>query len=307
MRRFYEMAGGKLQEDRSGEGRILFFVNPDQDDRRYLVDELKVDEHTLGSALDPDEVARLEFEPQHVALIFKRPKNLSAGGQLTFEVASVGVFVFKDKLAVVSAEEFDLFGGGRQISRCQCLPDVVIQLLDRTTSHFLGHLKAINMVAADIERKIQGALENRYLLGLFELEKSLVYYSNAIHSNGLLVDKLRTAAGRVGFSPEGIEYLDDVSVENAQCYKQADIYANILASLMDARASIVSNNLNRIMKTLTLITLGIMFPTLVVSAFSMNVPLPGGFGAHPLAFYVIIVLAALSVVALILIQKRKGW
>ncbi len=104
-----------------------------------------------------------------------------------------------------------------------------------------------------------------------------------------------------------MEFLDDIAVENTQCMKQAEIYANILASLMDARASIVSNNLNVIMKTLTLITIGIMVPTFVVSAFSMNVTLPWNLKAHPLAFYGILILAGISVVSVLVLQRMKRW
>jgi len=305
MRRVYDVGTGGVAA--CAQGRIYVFVDPDESDRRLLLDEFQLDEHTLNSALDPDELSRLEFEPDHAAMIFKRPKNLSMEGELLFEVASTGVFLFKDRLVIVTSEDFDLFEGSKQFAKCQALQDVVLRILNRTTAHFRGHLKVINMCAEDIEEKVAGALQNRYLLSLFTLEKSLVYYLSAIHSNGLLIDKLKTSAPRLGFSPEALEFLDDVAVENTQCMKQAEIYANILASLMDARASIVSNNLNVIMKTLTLITIGIMVPTFVVSAFSMNVTLPWDLKTNPFAFYGILILAALSVLSVLLLRRLKRW
>jgi len=99
--------------------------------------------------------------------------------------------------------------------------------------------------------------------------------------------------------------LDDLIIENSQCYRQAEIHSNILASLMDARASIVGNNLNVLMKTLNIIMLGIMLPTLVVSIFSMNVPIPGQ--GHPLSFWLIIILALSSVGAMMIFWKKKKW
>ena len=119
-------------------------------------------------------------------------------------------------------------------------------------------------------------MENKYLINLFSLEKSLVYYLNAINSNGVLIEKIRHNAARIGFTQEKMELLDDIIIENNQCYRQAEIYSNILASLMDARVSIVSNNLNVLMKTLNIITIAIMVPTFVVSRFSMNVKIPFG-------------------------------
>jgi magnesium transporter len=142
-------------------------------------------------------------------------------------------------------------------------------------------------------------------LNLFGLEKSLVYYLNAINSNGKLIERLRNSAAKIGFSAEHLEFIDDMLIENGQCYEQAEIYSNILASMMDARVSIVSNNLNWLMKTLTIITIAIMLPTLVVSIFSMNVEFPGR--THPAMFWLILVLALASVAVIRVVWLWKKW
>ena len=138
----------------------------------------------------------------------------------------------------------------------------------------IDHLKAINMISDGIEKKISVSVENRHLLNLFSLEKSLVYYLTAIGANGATLEKLKNTCSRIGFTPQDIELLDDIIIDNNQCYRQAEISSNILAGLMDARAALVGNNLNILMKKLNLITIGIMVPTFVVSAFSMNVKIP---------------------------------
>jgi magnesium transporter len=138
------------------------------------------------------------------------------------------------------------------------------------------------------------------------MEKSMVYYLNAIHANGVLIDKLRNNVAKLGLAQEELEFLEDMSIDNSQCYKQADIYSNILAGLMDARVSIVSNNLNVLMKRLTIITIGIMVPTFVVSAFSMNVKMPFD-NNHWGAFWGIITIAGLSVLAFWLTTRRHRW
>ena len=145
-------------------------------------------------------------------------------------------------------------------------------------------------------------MENRYLLNLFTLEKSVVYYLNAIHSNAVLIEKLKNNAAKIGLGQDQMELLDDILVENNQCYKQAEIYSNIFASLMDARASIVSNNLNVLMKTLTIVTISIMVPTLVVSIFSMNVKIPMQDFFH--AFSVIMGMAILSVLVFLILLRK---
>ena len=305
MQKKYEITGGKVVETRGDEATLLVFVGPDDTEKRYLVDHLKIDEHTLQSALDPDELSRLEFEPEHVALIMKRPKNYSALEQFMFRVTSMGLFLFEDRLVVVVSEGDPLFEG-KPFVAVRTLMDVLLRLLYQSIFHFLQHLKVINMVSEELEQKINASMENRYLLNLFALEKSLVYYLNAIHTNGVLISKLKNNAGKLKIADEQLEYLDDIIVENDQCYKLAEIYSNVLSSVMDARASIVNNNLNVLMKTLNIITIGIMVPTLVVSIFSMNVPIPmqhsGG------AFLAIMSLAVGSAAAVMLFWRyKKFW
>jgi magnesium transporter len=206
-------------------------------------------------------------------------------------VSSTGLFLFRDRLVIILPDEVPLFNG-KMFNKIQSLPDMVLRLVYRSIFHFLEHLKAINAVSESLEQKINASMENRYLLNLFTLEKSLVYYLNAIHANGVVLEKLRNSAAKIGLTPENLEFLEDILIENNQCYRQAEIYSNILASMMDARASIVSNNLNVLMKTLNIITIMIMVPTLVVSAFSMNVEFP--LKEHPMAFWIILFLATAS-------------
>jgi magnesium transporter len=180
-----------------------------------------------------------------------------------------------------------------------------LRLVYRSIYHYLEHLKIISSIADELQDKINKSMENRHLLNLFTLEKSLVYYLNSINSNGVLIEKLRANAAKIGFGVEEQELLEDTHIENNQCYRQAEILSNVLASLMDARASIVSNNINVLMKTLNIITIAIMVPTLVVSAFSMNVAIP--LQRNPQAFWVIIGLAVLSVVSFIFFWRYKRW
>lgn len=305
MLRRYTLENQKIVETSDEAAPILLYVNPEDSERRYLVDTLQVDEHTLASALDPDEQARLECEPGHIAFIYKRPRNYSGADQLLFKASTMGVFYFGDRLVLVVAEDTVPFEG-KQLARVSTLRELTLRLIYRSIFHFMEHLRIINAIADDVEQKINKAMENRYLINLFALQKSLVYYQNAINSNGALVEKIRHNAGRFGFTQEEMELLDDIVIENNQCYRQAEVYSNILASLMDARASIVSNNLNVLMKTLNIITISIMVPTLVVSIFSMNVELPFGLKELP-AFWTIMGLAAVSMVGFLVFWKYKKW
>lgn len=305
MLRRYQIENSKIVETADEKAPILLYVNPDEAEKRRLVETYQIDEHTLSSALDPDEQARLECEPNHIAFIYKRPKNYSGDDQLLFKASTMGVFYFGELLILVAAEDTSLFEG-KQLAKVGSVRELMIRLIYRAIFHFMEHLRIINTIADDVEQKINKAMENKHLINLFALQKSLVYYQNAVNSNGALIDKIRHNAARFGFTQEEMELLDDISVDNNQCYRQAEVYSNILASLMDARASIVSNNLNVLMKTLNIITIAIMVPTFVVSIFSMNVELPFGLKGHP-AFWLIMGLGAVSMVGFLIFWKYKKW
>lgn len=300
-----KLSGGRVVEaDDPSEATIFVYTNPDESEKRYLVNELKMDEHTLNSALDPGELGRLEFEPEHVALIVKQPKRYAAEDNFLFKVLSLGLFLFKDRLIIVTADNISLFDA-RRIVRVTSLQDLVLKLLFASIFHFEDHLKVINMCQEDLEKKVNTAMENQQLFHMFTLEKSLVYYLNAIGSNGRLIEKIRLNSTRLTLSGESLELLDDVAIENAQCYEQAQIYSQVLSGLMDARASVVNNNLNLLMKSLTLFMIAIMVPTLWTSLFSMNVHIP--VAPFKWAFWAIISGAVVQVAAVYVWQRYKRW
>ncbi|MBI5242570.1 MAG: magnesium transporter CorA family protein [Elusimicrobia bacterium] len=302
----FEIVDGKLAEGKPESAPVWVFSNPDDAEKARLVADFGLDAHTLSSALDPDEPSRLEFESEHLALIFKRPKNYSAKDQFVFKVASTGMFLFKDKLIVVISEDVPLFSG-KHFHGLQGVQEVFLKLIYVSIWHYLEHLKVINMISEEIEKKINVSMENKYLLNLFSLEKSLVYYLSAVNSNGYVIEKLRNHSAKVGLCSKCQEFLDDIIVENQQCYRQAEIYSNILASLMDARASIVGNNLNILMKKLNAIVVAVMVPTFFASIGGMSEWTMMTGGAHWKLSYTLFLLAmvALGIGTYIAIEKYE--
>jgi phosphotransferase system HPr (HPr) family protein len=129
-------------------------------------------------------------------------------------VASTGLFLFADKLVVVLSEEVPMFEG-KAYSKVASLQDLVLKIISTSIGHFVGHLKVINAVSESLEDQINTSMHNRYLLNLFSLEKSLVYYLNAISSNARLIERLKNNATKIGFTPEHTELIDDLLIENS--------------------------------------------------------------------------------------------
>ena len=209
----FEIKNNKVQPSENQESEILICFSPDESEKKFLVDKYNVDEHTLSSALDPDELSRIELEPDHAAVIYKRPKNYSGKDQLLFRVASGGLFLFSDRLIVVLGEEIPLFDG-KQFTRIGSLADVMLKVIYRSIFHFLEHLRVMNMISDELETKINASMDNKNIINLFALEKSLVYYLNAINSNGVLIEKLKNYCVRMKFNQDEIDFLDDMLIEN---------------------------------------------------------------------------------------------
>jgi magnesium transporter len=182
MRSCYRLVDGRPQPCEENEAQIIAYNNPGPADEAELLARFNIDSHTLQSSLDPDEISRLEFEPDHAALIFKRPKSYCADDNFLLKVTSTGVFLYSDMLVVVMPDDSPLFEG-RVPFAVHTLQDVILRLLYQAITHFEGHLKAINMLSESIEKRLARSMENKYLLNMFSLEKSLVYILNSLSAN----------------------------------------------------------------------------------------------------------------------------
>lgn len=288
MVKYYRIENQKLAECAKEDGVVIQYIEPQPDELDTIIQEYHVDDHDLYSSLDRDELSRIEFEDDYTLLILKSPENYSANN-LIFNVNSIGIFLLKSKILIVMPEEIQILAG-KQFGRFKACEDVVIKILYGVINHFLGHLKVINMVSDELEEKIAASMENKYLINMFSLEKSLVYYLNGLNSNAKVIDKLKVNAAKLGFTPEHVELIEEITIENQQCLKQAEIYLNILTGLMDARGSIVNNNLNILIKRLTIINIIFMPLNLLasiggMSEYSMMTRALGWKFAYPLFFF----------------------
>lgn len=265
----YDISTCTIKQVDRGDGVIRVFINPDATEKDFLINELQLDEHNIASALDPDELSRIEFETNHLAVIFKRPQNYTFQKELLFKVSSFGLFIFQESLIIITPEAFNLFEG-KQFHKIDSLFDVVFKIMYGTISHFYRHLKVISAISDEIEQKINTSMENKHLINMFTLQKSLVYYLDAVNSNLGVVERLKNNAQKLKLTPENVEIVDDITIESKQCEKQAEVYLNILSSLMDARASIISNNLNVMMKNLNALVISVAVPSFIAGVGGMS-------------------------------------
>jgi magnesium transporter len=178
----------------------------------------------------------------------------------------------------------------------------VLQILYKNATRYLQFLKHIDKTSTRIEQDLHKSMKNKELIQMLKLEKSLVYFSTALKSNEVVLEKLMKYEHIKNYS-EDTELLEDVIIENKQAIEMANIYSNILTGTMDAFASVISNNLNIVMKFLTSVTIVMAIPTMISSFFGMNVDLPL---SGKLSFWIIaaIAFAMCSVTGVILYRKK---
>ena len=155
-----------------------------------------------------------------------------------------------------------------------------------------------------VEKELHKAMKNVELIKLLNLEKSLVFFTTSLSSNEFMMEKLQRT-GLVAMSPDDKEFLEDIIVENKQAIDTASIYSNILSGMMDAFASVISNNLNVVLKFLTSITIIVMIPTLVASIYGMNVELPFQHSQH--AFLIITIISLIISLTGVMIFIKRKW
>lgn len=253
----------------SENSQVDIFINPDENEKQKILKEVDFDEHTLSSALDADEISRIEFEQEYTFIVWKRPNNYSFDNKIQFNVSSIGFILSSKKMIIILADDYELYNR-REFTKLNSLFDYFLKILYYTIRHFIEHIRAINMMSKELQEKIATSLENKYLIYMFNLSESLVYYINAINENNTVLIRLRNNAKKIGFSEEEIEIIDDIMIENNQCYRQAQTYSTILSGLMDARGSLINNNMNILLRKLTIINVIFLPLNLIAGILGMS-------------------------------------
>lgn len=231
---------------------VLFCRDPDAQERAWLLSRFALDSHRLASALDPDEVSRLEGQGDDLFLIWKRPERYAGGARFAFEVSSFGLLWRPERLVVISSGQSLLASAGTPHALQDPL-DVLVELLFRSVHHYQGHLRVIKLVGRELQQRFDSSLANEHLVQMFNLSESLIHYINALQGNGAVLDRLRQIAAKRDLGESLRARLEDLSIENDQCRRQADIYATVFARLMDARGNLANNSMNLTLRNLTLV------------------------------------------------------
>ncbi len=283
-------------------------ANPTPDEIDELVNRFDIPRDFLTDALDPDERARTETEGG-VALIMLRVPEPSGREDIPFITLPVGIILIEGIILTICAREnlvAEKFIRTMRVNDFSCdnRKRIILSIFQKTALLYLNYLKEISRKTSEIEEQLHESMRNEELIRLLSLEKSLIYFTTSLRSNELMMERLQKTK-ILHFTPEDDDILQDAIIDNKQAIETANIYSNILSGMMDAFASIISNNLNIVMKFLTSITIILMLPTLVASVYGMNIKLP--FQDSPHAFAITMGVSLVLTVIGVWIFIKRNW
>ncbi|QVK18603.1 magnesium transporter CorA family protein [Mycoplasmatota bacterium] len=296
------------QLDDIQDGAWINLVKPTQEEIETISTKLNIDENDIKSVLDAEETARIETEDDYTLIIVDVPTiEREENSEFYMTIPLAIIVTTSNHIITVCLNELQILNyfienkvkGFFTYKRTR----FIYQILFKNAALFLQYLRLIDRQSSRIEKELHKSLKNKELIQLLDLEKSLVFFSTSLRSNEVVLDKLHRVE-HIKHYPEDEELLEDVIIENKQAIEMSNIYSGILSGMMDAFASVISNNLNMVMKTLTSITIVLAIPTLIASLFGMNVPLP--FSDNSIGLLIIVILSFTVALIVAIFMRKKN-
>jgi magnesium transporter len=313
MTRYYHIEDGRLTELDKPVLSCWVNVHPpfEPEELETLAEEFSIPIDFLTDSLDIDERSRYEREDDVRLILVNTPmlNEIDLDNEAIYITAPIGIILTQDHVLTIGPYENPIIQRiieGRVKGFDPANEQMfVLHILEQNVLRFMDSLKKLNVKRNVIESELYDSSRNSELKQLLRIEKSLVYFVNALGSNELLKIKIkRTDFLRLGENEVESGFFEDIIIDNGQALSMANIYTNILSGTMEAYTSIVSNNLNTFIQRLTVVTIILMVPTLVASFFGMNVKVP--FATTPGAFYFVLMISASISLLLVWFFRRKN-
>ncbi len=272
---FHNLVDGKISElSELSSGCWVNMIDPTEEEILSISEKLSIETDFLKAALDEEETSRIDTEDDQTLIIIDVPATLAADGAVIYSTLPMGIILTDTNIVSVCLRETSVireFADGKVKNVNPALKtQFVLLMLLKVAGRFLQYLKQIDKISVAVEKKLHKSMKNKELIQLLDLEKSLVYFSTSLKANELTIEKI--LRGRIiKLYDDDQDLLEDVLIEIKQAIEMSNIYSSILSGTMDAFASVISNNLNIVMKVLASITILMAIPTMVSGFYGMNV------------------------------------
>ena len=291
-------------------GSWINLVNPSQSESMEIASAFNIDIADLRAPLDAEEMSRMTIEDEYTLIIVDVPIKEERNNQTYYVTIPLGIILTEEAIITTCLEKLPLLDINRRLRNFYTFmrSRFIFQILYRNAELYLSALRTLDRKSEQIESQLHKSTRNEELIELMELEKTIVYFKASLKTNERVIKKLTSATSNIKKYLEDEDLLEDTLIETQQAIEMADIYGNILHSMTDTFASIISNNQNNIMKTLAMVTIVMSIPTMIFSAYGMNfkdneLPLNG----EPNAFWLIIFIAFALTGSLVVYLIHKKW
>lgn len=272
---YYKTINNRVEAiDQIEPGCWISLLNPSRQEVDDIKMALDVDAGFINSGLDEEETSRVEVEEGQTLIVVDVPVAQKEDEAIIYSTIPMAVILTKENIITVCLKETSVIKefsvGLVKNVETRFKTSFVLRLFLKIANRYLQYLKQIDKISSYVERQLHQSMRNKELIQLLDLEKSLVYFSTSLKANEVTFEKIQR--GRIlKLYDEDQDLLEDVLIEIKQAIEMSNIYSNILSGTMDAFASIISNNLNIVMKILTSITILMAVPTMIASFYGMNV------------------------------------
>ena len=291
--------------ERFASGAWVNVVDPTPEEMEKLVNwGMEMD--YINYSLDQDEMPRMERDEEYTFILLRIPIH-QPESDIPYNTVPLGIMILGNRIITVCRYESDIIkvlsNGKYRLLKTGKRYRLALYIFLETAARYLNLLREINRATEAVEDRLQKSTQNRELLELLKYQKSLTYFATALRSNEVMMERVQRTQ-LFNYYEEDQDLLEDVLTENQQAIQMTSINTEILSSMMDAFASIISNNLNVVMKALAALTIILNMPAIVAAFYGMNVALPGE--GHPLAFLTVIGISlGLTAVATYVFYKRN--
>lgn len=282
-------------------------ASPTTEEIKQVTTKTNIPESLILKVLDYEELPRIENEDNATLIVVDVPYIEDKKSKDKYSTIPIGIITKDNYFVTVSLKESEILNDFKN-NKIKDLDTAkktrfIIQLLLRIATYYIKYLNLINREIENKEKILVKSTSNKELLNLMHIQKSLVYFVTSLKANDIILDKL-SKGNIINMYTEDLDLLDDAMIENKQGIETANIYREILASMSDTYASIISNNLNEIMKFLAGITIVFSIPTMIASFMGMNVPL-GDLANNNFSFMIVLGISILISIVVAIILKKK--
>ena len=307
MQTFWNTQGGLTQLSEWQPNCWIQVTCPTEDDQHELEEKFNIPDYFMSDISDTDERARYEYDDGWMLIILRIPYVKEIRSRTPYTTVPLGIIHKRDVTITVCFYETNMMIDfvSFQQKRGEGFTDhvdMIFRLFLSSAVWYLKRLKQISMLVDKAKRNLDKEVNNESLIGLSRLQDSLTYFQTSIRGNETLLSKLKF---KLQIDELDADLIEDVNIEMTQARETTSIYSNILESTMDTYQSIINNNMNTVMRTLTSVSIVLMFPTLVASLFGMNL---GGIPGvnHPWGFTIVCAISiVLAVISGIFLAKKK--